>query len=150
MRKVHSKIYKKTFYTKFLGFLTREGKKSTSRKILNATFFQVAIQTNLSLYTVFIKVFFSLNSFVETKTVKVRRRSHIVPFGITFKRRSYLIIKWLLEVVTQDRRKICTSKKLAAELLNIVRNKAVSKAIRKKNQNLSQAIKNRSNIHYRW
>jgi ribosomal protein S7 len=150
MRKIHSKIYKKTFYTKLLGFLTKKGKKSVSRKILNATFFAVANQTNLSLHTIFIKVFFSLNSFVETKKVKVRRTSHIVPFGITFKRRSYLIIKWLLEIVSQDKRKISTSKKLATELLNVVSSKAVSKAMSKKTQNISQAINNRSNIHYRW
>jgi ribosomal protein S7 len=150
MRKIHSKISKKTFYTKLLGFLTKKGKKSVSRKILNDAFLEVAIQTNLSLYTVFIKVFFSLNSFVETKKVKIRRTSHIVPFGITFKRRSYLIIKWLLEVVSQDKRKVSTSKKLATELLNIVKNKTISKAMSKKTQNISQAINNRSNIHYRW
>ena len=150
MRKIYSKIYKKTFYTKLLGFLTKKGKKSIARKILNNDFLNVAIQTNLSLYIIFIKVFFSLNSFVETKKVKIKRTSHIVPFGIHFKRRSYLIIKWLLEVVNQDKRKVSTSKKLATELLNIVMNKTISKAMSKKTQNISQAINNRSNIHYRW
>ena len=54
-----------------------------------------------------------------------------------------------MESVFDDERKLSTSEKLSFELLNILKNKSC-KTIIKKELNISQALSNRSNIHYRW
>jgi ribosomal protein S7 len=139
-----------TFYKKLLGLLVKKGKKTVSKRILDKAFLETAATVNLPLHLVFIKIFLKLNSFVETKKVKVRRTSHIVPWGTTFERRSYLAAKWLLDIVKQDKRKVSTSKKLSKELINILQDEMTSRVVTKKIQNMSQAVSNRSNIHYRW
>jgi len=149
MRNKLSKIKNKTIYTNFLGFLTKNGNKLAAKKIIDEAFLETSRQVNFPLHLILVKVFSKINSFVETKKIRIKRSTHIVPFGVTSKRRFYLVIKWLMEVVAEDKRKISTSKKLSAELLNIFKNKS-SKTIAKKDLNLNQATSNRSNIHYRW
>jgi len=149
MIKKSLKSSNKTIYINFLGFLTKNGNKLVAKKIIDNAFLTASQYLSIPLHLVLIKVFFKLNSFVETKKVRIKRTTHTVPFGITFKRRSYLILKWLMEVVKEDSRKISTSKKLSFELINILKDKS-SKSVLKKNLNINQAIANRSNIHYRW
>ena len=78
------------------------------------------------------------NTFVEVKKIRIKRSTHIVPFPITFKRKSYLIIKWLIEAIKEDTRKISTSEKLSSELINVLK-KSSSKALQKKKLNISVA-----------
>jgi ribosomal protein S7 len=140
----------KAIYINFLGFLTKKGNKVTAKKILDEAFLDVSLKTNQPVHILLIKVFLKLNSFVETKKIKFKRSTHIVPFVITsFKRKSYLIIKWLMEAVEQDKRKVPIAKKLSKEILNILKNKS-SKALMKKKLNVKNALTNRSNIHFRW
>ena len=95
------------------------------------------------------KVFLKLNVFVEAKTVRVKRRSHIVPFSLGLKRRSYLIMKWLIKSIVENQKKINSSHKIAEEILCLINN-AQSKAIKLRNLNNNLSLANRSNIHYRW
>jgi ribosomal protein S7 len=140
----------KAIYINFLGFLTKKGNKVTAKKILDEAFLDVSLKTNQSVHILLIKVFLKLNSFVETKKIKFKRSTHVVPFVITsFKRKSYLIIKWLMEAVEEDKRKVPIAIKLSKEILSILRNKS-SKALIKKKMNMKNALINRSNIHFRW
>jgi ribosomal protein S7 len=140
----------KTIYINFLGILTKKGNKVAAKKILDAAFLEVSAKVNKPVHILLIKVFLKLNSFVETKKIKFKRSSHVVPFVITsFKRKSFLIIKWLMEVVQEDKRKVPLSSKLSKEILSILKNKS-SKAVAKKKLNIKNAISNRSNIHFRW
>jgi ribosomal protein S7 len=140
----------KAIYTNFLGFLTKKGNKVTAKKILDEAFLDVSLKTKQPVHILLIKVFLKLNSFVETKKIKFKRSTHVVPFVITsFKRKSYLIIKWLMEAVEQDKRKIPVAQKLSKEILNILKNKS-SKALIQKKMNTKNALTNRSNIHFRW
>ena len=141
--------FKKNIYTNFLGFLTKDGKKKKAKLILDSAFLRVSKELKIPTYLILIKVFLKLNCFVETKKVRIKRSTYIVPFSITFKRKSYLVIKWIMESVHEDERKLSTSEKLYFELLSILKNKSC-KTISKKDLNLSQALNNRSNIHYRW
>lgn len=90
-----------------------------------------------------------LNCFVENRPIKLKRRTHQVPFPITSNRRFHLIVKWVSQTVKKDTRKISIYKKLALELLEILNFKN-PKTIEKKKINLNQAILNRANLHYRW
>jgi ribosomal protein S7 len=139
----------KNLYNKFLGFLIKKGNKISARSILNTSFLAVSKKTGLPLHVLLLKIFLKLNSFVEVKKVRVQRSSHLVPFSIRLKRRSYLIIKWLMQAVKEDSRKISMSEKLSSEILDTIK-KIPSRSVKIRNFNISQALSNRSNIHYRW
>lgn len=139
----------KNLYDKFLGFLVKKGNKISAKLLLNEAFFKVSKKTGLSLSRILLKLFLKLNSFVEVKRIRVRRSSHLVPFSIRLKRRYYLTIKWLLQAVKEDTRKVSMSEKLFLEIANTIK-KVPSRSVKLRNLNISQALANRSNIHYRW
>ena len=101
------------------------------------------------MHQIFLQLFLKLNSFVETKKVRIRRSTHLVPFAITLKRRSYLIIKWILLAVKEDIRKISITEKLASEIEQTI-GKNASKSVKIRQSNIVSALSNRSNIHFRW
>jgi ribosomal protein S7 len=140
----------KNLYYKFLGVLTKKGNKNAAKKILDKTFLKLSLKTNKNLQKLFLQIFIKLNSFVEVKNVRVRRSSHLVPFSINLKRRSYLILKWLTNAIKEeDTQQTSMIEKLYLEVNNIVQN-TQSKALKKKKQNTINAVKNRSNLHFRW
>ncbi len=150
MQKKIINLRKKNLYYKFLGVLTKKGNKNAAKKILDNTFLKLSLTTNKMLQKLFLQVFIKLNSFVEVKSVRVRRASHMVPFSINLKRRSYLILKWILSSIKEEKnQQKSTSEKLYLELNDIIHNTA-SKALKKKKQNTLNAVKNRSNLHFRW
>lgn len=140
----------KTLYYKFLGVLTKKGNKNAAKKILDKTFLKLSLKTNKNLQTLFLHIFIKLNSFVEVKSVRVRRASHMVPFSINLKRRAYLILKWLTSAIKEeDTQQNSMVEKLYLEINNLIQN-TQSKALKKKKQNTINAVKNRSNLHFRW
>jgi len=94
-------------------------------------------------------VFSRLSVFVESKTIKVRKKSYIVPFTVSLKRRSYLISKWLMKAVSQNTSKQPTYAKIKSEILFLLK-KSQSKAFKLKQLNNKQVLLNRSNAHFRW
>jgi ribosomal protein S7 len=136
-------------YNNFLGFLIKKGNKIGAKNILTNAFLMVSKKTGHSLQTLILKIFLKLNSFVEVKRVRVKRSSHLVPFSIRLKRRSYLIIKWLMQAIKEDTRKVSMSEKLFVEISNTLK-KSPSRSVKLRNFNIAQALSNRSNIHYRW
>lgn len=142
-------VKKKTLYSKFLGYLTKKGNVVVAQKTLRQVLLKVSKATNIQTHFILSKVFTKLNIFVETKKVKIKRGSHVVPFAISFNRKIYLIIKWILESAREDKRRVPFADKLVFEILNILSNKN-SKALKKRSLNISQALSNRSNIHFRW
>ena len=143
------KYQNKNLYNKFLGFIIKKGNKIGAKSVLNNAFLAVSKKTGLPLHVILLKLFLKLNSFVEVKRVRVQRSSHLVPFSIRLKRRSYLIIKWLMQAVKEDTRKVSMAEKLFFEIFSTLKS-SPSKSVKIRNLNISQALLNRSNIHYRW
>jgi ribosomal protein S7 len=143
------KYQNKNLYNKFLGFIIKKGNKIGAKSVLNNAFLAVSKKTGLPLHVILLKLFLKLNSFVEVKRVRVQRSSHLVPFSIRLKRRSYLIIKWLMQAVKEDTRKVSMAEKLFFEIFSTLKS-SPSKSVKIRNLNISQALSNRSNIHYRW
>jgi len=141
---------KNDLYNKFLGFLIKKGKKNIAMKMLNSVFFDLSKKTGKSSCFLLFKIFKKLNVFVESKTLRIRRRIYTVPFSLTLKRRFYLIIKWLIDSAKTNKRKISFSKKISAEIFLVLKNSSLSKSLKLKALNNKNALKNRSNIHYRW
>jgi hypothetical protein len=79
----------------------------------------------------------------------MRRAIHFIPFLTNFKRRIYLTIKWLFKTVLEDKRQISFEKKIASELTSLI-NDSTSKSLNLKKKNLTQALQNKSNLHFRW
>jgi ribosomal protein S7 len=74
----------------------------------------------------------------------------MVPFSINLKRRSYLILKWLTSAIKEENtQQVSFDEKLYLELESLLNN-TQSKALKKKKQNTTNAVKNRSNLHFRW
>lgn len=140
---------KQNLYHKFLGFLIKKGNKLGAKRILHNAFLKISRQTGLSIHILLLRLFYKLNTFVEIKRVRKKRSFHLVPFSITFKRRSYLVIKWLMQVINVDPRHVSTSEKLFNEIQSTL-SKSPSKSLKLRNQNISQSILSRSNIHFRW
>lgn len=136
-------------YCKFLGFLVKKGSRILGKQILDKAFIQVTVETMFSRQVSLTKLFRGLNSFVEVKKVRVRRRFVLVPFPISLKRRSYLIVKWIMQAITKDERKTSFSNKLTKEILSTLSD-ASARTVLLKRLNLSQALANRSNVHFRW
>jgi len=149
MAKKYLSVHKTTLYNKLIGVLTKQGNKTAAVKIINSAFLKVSKNTTLSMNKILLKLFLKLNSFVEVKKVRVKRSFHLVPFQITLKRRSYLIIKWLLQVIKTDTRNISISDKLAFEIEQTLKSDN-SKLLNLQTLNTTLALANRSNIHYRW
>lgn len=149
MSKKYLSSKNKNLYNKIINFITKKGNKVQANKIVNTAFDVVSKETGLSFNTILSKLFFKLNSFVEVKRVKIRRGFHLVPFPISPKRSTYLIIKWLLQAVKEDKRRVPLSEKLSSEIILTITS-SNSKSLSIKTTNISQVLANRSNIHFRW
>ena len=79
----------------------------------------------------------------------LEKKVHFVPFPTTYKRRIYLVIKWIINATLEDKRKLNFSEKLSLEIFNLIKNKS-SKSLKIKRNNFSKALINRSNLHFRW
>jgi ribosomal protein S7 len=145
-KKLHTS---KTLYKRFLGFLIKKGNLISAKKILDKTFFDVSKKTGYPTEIALLKLFLILNSFVEVKKVRIRRKSFLVPFSITLKRRSYLIVRWLMQAVDEDSSRDTLSAKLSTEIIKVLTG-VNTRSKKFKSLNASQAMANRSNIHYRW
>lgn len=139
-----------SLYKQFLGFLIKRGSKVKAKRILDEAFSFVTKKTKYSKQVSLLLLFSTLNSFVEVKKVRVRRRFVLVPFPINLKRRSYVIVKWVMQSVDKDTKKSSFANKLARELISILKKNAFSKTKKLRRLNFSQALANRANTHFRW
>lgn len=149
MKKLLTSRFEIDLCSKILGFLIKKGKKKKIEKILKIAFSKISSLTKKPIHYILVKFFISLNVFVETKTVKVKRSRHVVPFPLSLKRRIYLIIKWFVFVLNKNKNKVSFSNKFTKEIFLVLKNKK-SEVYKLKNLNNSRALMNRSNIHYRW
>ena len=136
-------------YNKFVGFITKNGKKPKAKVIFDSALFNVTQKLKIPLNRLLLKIFLKLNSYIEIKTIKIRKKVHFVPFPTTYKRRIYLVIKWIINATLEDKRKLNFSEKLSLEIFNLIKNKS-SKSLKIKRNNFSKALINRSNLHFRW
>ena len=137
-------------YNKLVGFLIKKGKKTKAKKILNKVFLFLSKKTKKSSLFILFKFFFNLNIYVEAKILKIRKSKFVVPFVIGFKRRIFLVLKWLIKCVLENKKKEPIHMKIIEEILGVLYKKKTSKLLKFKESNNLSCIKNRSNLHYRW
>jgi small subunit ribosomal protein S7 len=140
---------KKNLYSTIIGQLTKNGKKNIAANIMNQSFFNTAIKTNLSLIKIFKGLSKKLGSIIETKIVRLRKNVYVIPFPLKNSRRFYLIAKNVISSVEDNKSKISLNEKLTEELFSLIKNKQ-SKSLQKKETIIKTAITNKANVHYRW
>ena len=143
-------VKKKIFYTKFLGFLMKKGKKLKTKKFIDKIIVKVAKKTKIPVNFVLNSVFLKLNTFVEIRKICSRRSFHLVPFNISFSRRSFLVLKWLILSVKEEKKKVSLVNKFVVEIFKVLKNSPQSRALKLKSLNNLQAFANKANIHFRW
>jgi ribosomal protein S7 len=136
-------------YNKFVGFITKKGKKPKAKIIFDRALFNVVQKVKIPLNNLLLKIFLKLNSYIEIKTIKIRKKVHLVPFPTNYRRRVYLVIKWLVTAASENTRRFSFSKKLSLEILKLIKNNS-SKSMKIKQNNFVKALTNRSNLHFRW
>ncbi len=137
-------------YTKLVGYLTKNGKKNKSAKMIVNALTNTSHSVNNKSIDVLHKIAFSLGVVVEIKTVKIRRNNHTVPVPVNASRRNYLIVKKLSKVLNSSGDARATSEvKLTQELVGLLKTK-VSKALSERDLVLFEANRNKSNTHFRW
>jgi small subunit ribosomal protein S7 len=143
------KIKNKNIATKFIGCLTKKGKKVVAQKIFNKSVENVSKTLNIKSGVLMKKIVQNLGVIVELRKVKIRRNNFLVPIPINSRRRNYTIIKRILNVIHKNILKTSLDNKLSKELISIITRKN-SFSISEKDQMLKEAYKNKSNIHFRW
>jgi ribosomal protein S7 len=136
-------------YNKLLQMFVKEGKSTSSKKSVVFALTEISLKNRINIKVILIKVFLKLNSFVEAKTVLIKRRKHVIPFSINLNRRCYLIYNWINKAIIENNKKCSYSAKLGEEIVSLLYNYNSSSLKSKKETNKQSQI-HRSNIHYRW
>jgi len=137
-------------YTKLKNFFIKKGKSQKAENIINNALLKFSRENKITLSYILLYVFNKLNSFFEIRKLSLRRRLSFIPFAANKKRRVYLVIKRIREVLLQDQRKKSISEKLRAEIFNIFLREKLSSSIKLKKVDILKVFSYRSNIHFRW
>ena len=141
---------KLNIYTKLKNFFTKQGKSQQANKLINKALISVSKNNKITLTYMLLYVFNKLNSFFEIRKLNLRRRTNFIPFAANKKRRVYLVIKRIKDILVLDKRKISLSEKLKTEIVNIFLREKISNSLKQKKMELMKISSYRSNIHFRW
>lgn len=144
------KIKNKSLYTIFIGYLTKKGNKRKAKKIIDTALFTVALKFKLSVRALLVQILRRVGCLVELKTIRRRKRTHIVPYAINSTRRYYLTIRRIMECIDKDKTNKSITDKLIAELTGIMALSKSSRSLKKSKEDLNEAIVQRANTHFRW
>lgn len=89
----NKKKYKTTIYNKLLGSLIKSGKKQKVKKLLDDVLKKVSLELKLPIDLVLIRILCNLDCFIESKMIKVRKNSYVIPFPLSSKRQTFLKVK---------------------------------------------------------
>lgn len=140
--------YPKNIYTKLLGFLIKKGKKSLAKKTLNSSLARASLDLKISIFAMAKKIFQLTNSYVSSKSIKIRKKNHLVPFFLNSERRSFVSANLLVSSAKELKDKLSLEDKLIKEVINLIIGKK-SKILKKKRIINKEVLKSRSNLHYR-
>jgi len=137
-------------YKKFKNFFLKKGKATVANNIMKNILHFFSKKYKVSSYFFLLAIFKKLNSFVEIRQIKIKRKLYYVPFSISIQRRIYLVLKRLKQAVFLDKRKVSISEKIKTEIFLLLSKEKISKSLEIKKNDFSKILLNRANIHYRW
>jgi small subunit ribosomal protein S7 len=127
--------------------LMKQGKKSTSERVVYGAFDRIQVQTGRDPLDVFTQAVRNTMPVLEVKPRRVGGATYQVPVEIRPDRRLALSMRWLLNS-SRARGGRSMSEKLAGELLDAANNTGA--AIKRRDDTHRMAEANRAFVHYRW
>lgn len=146
--KVNENCYNK-FYQKFVQILTKKGKKSKMEAVVINAFHNVTLKTKLSTQLLCIKLYKRLVVGFEIKAVQAKKANLRVPAIISKNRQLFLVIQLIINSIKKNKIKDSLQNKLSSELLKIVKGQSCD-SLKYRASAIREALKNKSNLHFRW
>jgi ribosomal protein S7 len=141
---------KSKLYAKLVGLITKQGNKTKALNIVNKSLFLTSLKLKMPINLILHRIFNKLKTSVEIKKIRVRRGYHFVPFPVNFRRKVYLMAKWILLSTKKNKQKsLSFSNKLQSEYIKIIKTKKAASG-RNKKYNIFKSLQNRANSHFRW
>ncbi len=148
---------KRTFYpdpkygslvlSKFINFITYDGKKTTAEKIIYTALDKIKSKTKEDPIKVFNDAINNIRPNLEVRSRRVGGATYQVPVEVKTKRSQTLALRWLLDA-TRKRKSKTMSDKLLNELMDASQNKG--SAIKKREDTHKMAESNKAFAHFRW
>jgi ribosomal protein S7 len=137
-------------FNKFIGIITKKGKKIKAKKIFLNALLKVRNELKLSSNLILLKIFTFLKTSVESKKIRVRRTFHLVPFPINKNRKTFLVAQWILFSLKNKKNNTkMFSERLSYEIIKLLKG-LKSNAKKNKKYNIIKSLQNKSNLHFRW
>lgn len=140
-------LYGDLMLAKFVNFVMRRGKKSTSERIVYSTLKTIADQTKDDPLKVFKKAIENARPAVEVRSRRVGGANYQVPIEVRASRGTALAMRWIIGNA-QGRTGKSMIEKLTQEVLDAANNRGG--AIKKKEDVHRMAEANKAFAHYRW
>ncbi|MEW6366770.1 MAG: 30S ribosomal protein S7 [Acidobacteriota bacterium] len=140
-------IYNSALLSQLINAVQRQGKKTTSERIVYTALDLIKKKANDDPLKIFKKAMDNLKPSLEVKSRRVGGSTYQVPVEVTTNRRVSLALRWLINY-SKARPERTMQDKLAAEILDASNNKGA--AIKKREDTHKMAEANKAFAHYRW
>jgi small subunit ribosomal protein S7 len=140
-------LYNSQLVTRFVNVVMRDGKKTTSERILYDALETIQQRTQDDPMKVFKRAIENVKPAVEVKSRRVGGSTYQVPVEVRPSRRLALSMRWIIQNAHR-RGERTMHQKLAAELMDAAENRGA--AIKKKEDTHRMADANKAYAHYRW
>ncbi|MEK0419586.1 MAG: hypothetical protein RIQ65_279, partial [Pseudomonadota bacterium] len=112
---------KKDLYEKLIGSFIKNGLKLKIKKQVHKAFQILRVTTGYSFSYILIALLAELNTFIEVREVYLRKKKTFVPFFISFERRFFLALSWLIKSLKDNKNKLSFAEKLVIEISAILK-----------------------------
>jgi small subunit ribosomal protein S7 len=133
--------------TKFINYVMRKGKRSTSERILYNAIDIMSKKTGQDGVAVLTQAINNVKPNIEVKSRRVGGATYQVPVEVKPERRTALALRWLIGF-SRQRPEQTMEEKLAAELMAAAKNEGAT--IKKRDDTHRMAEANRAFAHYRF
>jgi len=139
------RVYQDTEVSKLINKVMKDGKKSTSQKIVYGAFDMIKAKTKKEPLEVFKKAMENVSPLLEVKPKRIGGATYQVPMEVRSERKSALAMRWILEAARSKKGK-AMAEKLGDELISASNNEG--NAIKKKNDTHRMAEANKAFAHF--
>ncbi len=139
------RVYQDTEVSKLINKVMKDGKKSTSQKIVYSAFDMIKAKTKKEPLEVFKKAMENVSPLLEVKPKRIGGATYQVPMEVRSERKSALAMRWILEAARSKKGK-AMAEKLGDELISASNNEG--NAIKKKNDTHRMAEANKAFAHF--
>lgn len=139
--------YSSIVMAKFISKMMKDGKKSTSQKIIYDALDNIKAKGNDNPLEVFLKAIENVKPMVEVKSRRVGGSTYQVPVEVNEKRREALSMRWIIGAA-RSRAGKSMAEKMSNEIMDAFN--STGTAFKKKEDTHRMAEANKAFAHYRW